>query len=558
MSTYKTVVSYGLTGGRDFTIPFEYLARKFIQVTLVGDGIRTLLTLNTDYRFSTTTTITTNQIWPVGKYREIEIRRFTSATDRLVNFNDGSILRATDLNLSQIQTLHVAEEARDLSIDLLSLDSNGNFDARNHRIVNVADAVNPQDAVTLKQATMISENLFYPPKDFVAGLSVTSNKDTVLYLGSVYSASPAAIPFVTTATFNPTQWLVFSNLGRAELAQPTGAGLIGTKKVGVTVQQELSKGGLVRGDEGKSFISSGGAVRRNTAVSQDWQFVEDATHIPINCVGIEQGVDLNIKYKGDKIGTLIAGPDESFARDGVLVGGSVGPRNALISAGAPCSFVIDFDNSNAITFDNKFFDAVRFTITKSVGGQLSISHPSRRLMMMPVVQHYGGDSLDSPLSVHYVSAPSAGGFTCFLIGETEGHISFNGSNWTIGSSSWTNSEMAFSYNATTGTLTVTHPSVLGSPSCTLTPWFNGSPLHVQMTDVGTTGFKVIFTKPDGTFPAVSAALGFYFCRGVSSIIKNPRGKLHVFLGHVQVNMNHVDYPNGNFWFHTLMHDLTQP
>lgn len=217
MTKLITVMTYPLTGGRDFTIPFEYLARKFIRVTLLGANQRRELVLNTDYRFATKTIITTTETWSTGQYNRMEIRRYTSATDRLVNFYDGSILKAGDLNLSQIQTLHVAEEARDLTSNLLGLDFNGNFDTRNNRIINVADAVNPQDAVTLKQATMISENFFHPPKDFMADLSITSNKDTVLYLGFVYSASPAAIPFVTTATFNPAQWLVFSNVSKKEV-----------------------------------------------------------------------------------------------------------------------------------------------------------------------------------------------------------------------------------------------------------------------------------------------------------------------------------------------------
>ena len=151
-TTIKTVMTYPLDGSTtDFNIPFEYLARKFVRVTLIGVDRKELI-LNQGYRFATKTTIsTTRALGPADGYTLIEIRRFTSATDRLVDFTDGSILRAYDLNISQVQTLHVAEEARDLTADTIGVNNDGNLDARGRRIVNVADGTEPGDAITLGQ-----------------------------------------------------------------------------------------------------------------------------------------------------------------------------------------------------------------------------------------------------------------------------------------------------------------------------------------------------------------------------------------------------------------------
>ena len=145
----STIVTVSLNGQTDFNIPFEYLARKFVVVTLLGID-RQVLTLNTDYRFVSKTVISLANPTPAG-YTQLELRRETSATERLVDFHDGSILRAYDLNLSQIQTLHVAEEARDLTADTIGVNDEGNLDARNRRIVNLADAVNGRDAINLGQ-----------------------------------------------------------------------------------------------------------------------------------------------------------------------------------------------------------------------------------------------------------------------------------------------------------------------------------------------------------------------------------------------------------------------
>ena len=147
-----TIYTYPLNGTqRDFTIPFEYLARRFVVLTLIGTD-RKELVLTTDYRFTSKTNVQTNVPWgPADGYERIEIRRNTSATDRLVDFADGSILRASELNTSQVQTLHVAEEARNMVADTISTNQDGDLDARGRRLVNLADAVGPDHAVTLRQ-----------------------------------------------------------------------------------------------------------------------------------------------------------------------------------------------------------------------------------------------------------------------------------------------------------------------------------------------------------------------------------------------------------------------
>ena len=147
-----TVYTYDLDGTtKDFNIPFEYLARRFVVVTLIGTDRRELV-LTTDYRFTAKTSVQTTVAWSTADgYDLIEVRRTTSATDRLVDFTDGSILRAYELNTAQIQTMHIAEEARNLTADTIAVNNDGMLDARARRIVNLGDAIDPGDAVTLRQ-----------------------------------------------------------------------------------------------------------------------------------------------------------------------------------------------------------------------------------------------------------------------------------------------------------------------------------------------------------------------------------------------------------------------
>lgn len=147
----STIANYQGNGSTtDFNVPFDYLAKKFVKVTvdsrekLGGDYGDT----TKDYFFVDKTTIRFNTAPASGT--EIIIRRYTSATDRIVSFKDASVLKAKDLDVSTIQTIHIAEEGRDIINDALIVDKEGNWDAKGKRIVNVGDPIDDNDAITLK------------------------------------------------------------------------------------------------------------------------------------------------------------------------------------------------------------------------------------------------------------------------------------------------------------------------------------------------------------------------------------------------------------------------
>lgn len=147
----STIANYQGNGSTtDFSVPFDYLAKKFVKVAvdsrekLGGDYGDT----TKDYFFVDKTTIRFNTAPASGT--EIIIRRYTSATDRIVSFKDASVLKAKDLDVSTIQTIHIAEEGRDIINDALIVDKEGNWDAKGKRIINVGDPIDDNDAITLK------------------------------------------------------------------------------------------------------------------------------------------------------------------------------------------------------------------------------------------------------------------------------------------------------------------------------------------------------------------------------------------------------------------------
>ena len=78
----------------------------------------------------------------------IVIKRQTS-TERLVSWQDASVLKTSDMTLAQVQQLHILEEQQDwIKTNSMVTDDANRWNALNHRIINVSDPINDQDAVT--------------------------------------------------------------------------------------------------------------------------------------------------------------------------------------------------------------------------------------------------------------------------------------------------------------------------------------------------------------------------------------------------------------------------
>lgn len=147
----NTIIIYQGDGSTtDFAVPFDYLRKSFVRVILdstteLKGGSST--DTSVDYYFVDATTIRLRKIVPTTT-QTITIRRYTSVQERVASFRDGSVLYAKDLDTSQVQAFHIAEEARDVINDALIVDRENNWDAKNKRIVNVAEPIDSSDAAT--------------------------------------------------------------------------------------------------------------------------------------------------------------------------------------------------------------------------------------------------------------------------------------------------------------------------------------------------------------------------------------------------------------------------
>lgn len=138
---YSYVRYTGNGSTTNYTFSFPYISSDHIKVRVAG-------TLVTTWSFLNSSTIQFLSAPASGAV--IEIRRETPKDSAIVNFTDGSVLLERDLDLLATYDLYLAQETKDGLDSSITQNSLGQFDALNKRIINAADPVADQDAVTKK------------------------------------------------------------------------------------------------------------------------------------------------------------------------------------------------------------------------------------------------------------------------------------------------------------------------------------------------------------------------------------------------------------------------
>jgi hypothetical protein len=184
---YSYVRYSGNGSTTNYTFSFPVISTDHIKVRVNG-------TLVTNWSFLSSSTI--QFAAAPANAAVIEIRRETPKESSIVNFTDGSVLLERDLDLLATWQLYVAQETEDDLEDTIRVDSQGRFDAQNKRIINVADPVSAQDAVTKTWAeTGMSSQLAQATSQATAAAA-----SSTAAAGSATSAAASASTATTQAT----------------------------------------------------------------------------------------------------------------------------------------------------------------------------------------------------------------------------------------------------------------------------------------------------------------------------------------------------------------------
>ena len=141
----KATVSYQ-GGKQSYTFPFPYLSKQFVKVRYEGGSGTTNLEYNRDYSVEGQSVLL-RSVAPANV--TVYVYRQTP-TSSLVDFNDGSLLLASEMDKMAAQLLHVEEENSDFLLNsAMVTDDDGAWQGRGRRIKNLRDPQQPQDVVTL-------------------------------------------------------------------------------------------------------------------------------------------------------------------------------------------------------------------------------------------------------------------------------------------------------------------------------------------------------------------------------------------------------------------------
>ena len=142
----KATVQYK-AGERNYTFPFPYLSKQFVKARYEKKGGTQELTYNQDYNIEGQQL----QLRTAGSPEDTICIYRQTPTGSLVDFNDGSILLASEMDKMTMQMLHIEEENSDyLLINGMLADKATNaWQGQGRRIAHLEDPTDPQDAVTL-------------------------------------------------------------------------------------------------------------------------------------------------------------------------------------------------------------------------------------------------------------------------------------------------------------------------------------------------------------------------------------------------------------------------
>ena len=124
-----------------FSVTFPYITQSHVQVRL--DNV--LKTLGVDYTFPTSSTIQFTNA-PANSVN-INFKRSSNQSARLVDFQDGSTITESILDQDSNQMFYMSQEAIDSTAGVMALDGDNKWDAQSRIIKNIASPVNDNDAV---------------------------------------------------------------------------------------------------------------------------------------------------------------------------------------------------------------------------------------------------------------------------------------------------------------------------------------------------------------------------------------------------------------------------
>ena len=384
--------------------------------------------------------------------------------------------------------------------------------------------------------------------DIITGANITASP-----LNAEFNAIQDAFNSTTGHTHDGTSGegplinLTTSVTGTLPIANGgTGATTASAARAGLSVPS-LSTTLLTEGTGERVLI---GALVQETEDS-GWYWANDANHAPIgfNTATVSQTstyIQLPFDFTGSKIRSIVATPDDQYAKRGLIIGGSIGLSNLYLYLSLPLHAVVEFDSNNGNTIYGDVAVINDISLVHN-SGELQVTHGSiDDQLIAPVVGPYrggwNGSDIDAFLpSAGFLEAGGIGASNRFSVQNVypiSGKVAWSGSGTTFTVTTDQTGTFSASWDGGTNTLSVSHPRTQSAYDFTTSPL--GHRLYI--TGVTQTGFTCQFINSAGTIistPDVFCALMFSRAGGFAKSTVFPNRLFSFSRGYVQVNPGKV-------------------
>lgn len=410
---------------------------------------------------------------------------------------------------------------------------------------------------------------YFPVSPPYTTTSTTPDADTNLFVGA-YASTPEVTALVgagDSQIFEGNIWpvdpTVSATLGDSGLSDVKG---LRDAATGVIYRMTLASGGgdvAVSGDitsldfTAKTAVIGGLSLRlyrklkqfgcaiRNTG--SGWAFIADSAHRPVGFSGISTtpagAIQLDYDFTASRVVTLSVAMDETYAKQGIIAGASVGAAFATIELSADLEFLVDPQTGNVTAPSYWGSD-----ITATPGsGSCNITHPATVTNGVATISPVGAVDL---YRTDFTCSISPTVTSLLGTGDADGVIGYTGATWSYSGLMFNDPVMV--WDNTNNKLDVTHDE------CDL---FNLSIIPrnggyiTKVRDVSSTGFSVEFFDSAGNHASVeSIQMNFIFVRKGRVRKENIEGVLGVRRGRAPVNANNLTEQFGNLWvsgFHEI-------
>ncbi len=448
-----------------------------------------------------------------------------------------------------------------------------NIDMNSNRLVNLLDAINGREPVTLDQLngalSAASSGLIAAQQEQQTGAQVVAGVTT--FTGITYTLSSnnlyvfrngnyqtKGVDYNETSTSsitwttvpNATDALVFiTNLATTNSVANTSA--ISHTNLGTNHNLADFLKGNVRGDDDQRYRMAG-CVIRQTGSGAGWNFIDDSGHAPtgFSAVALEgTKVRLTHSFTADKITSFTATMDDSFTALGVSVGASVGTGITDLEFYAPLAGGITGSASQGIlgsTGSSGDFSQV----VDTAAGTIVVTHATQThvsALGTPVVM---GNVNNDNHGRWTVSGQSKVGFTLNYVSDLAALIDGGSSTATT-----SNAGVSVVFDTTGGSegYVITHPATASSNlnvQATATPPSAATALyHTRVESITTTTFKVAIFNAAGTRQTAASSSYDFMVRRMGDFPTSMPATTcgNVYRSAVPVDANELYNPSGNIW-----------